>query len=246
MDFQITIAERRVRIKSRYDLVYRQCKGYQTYEPESDLILETTEEDLLKERERTVKQYLLEGRREEVPSDAYLETLSVYRKMTNAFLADSVYLMHGSAVAVKEGGAVLFTAVSGVGKTTHTKLWLQNIEGASVVNGDKPLIRIKDGEVTVYGTPWCGKEGIGTNTKASLKAIFLLHRGEENQVSESSFGEELIPLLSQMHVPETEDGMIRVMEALDEMSASVKVFNLYCNMDKEAAFCSYEAVKALL
>ena len=31
----------------------------------------------------------------------------------------------------------------GVGKTTHTKLWLDNIPGSFVVNGDKPLIRAR-------------------------------------------------------------------------------------------------------
>lgn len=33
----------------------------------------------------------------------------------------------------------------GVGKTTHTKLWLDNIPGSFVVNGDKPLIRARSG-----------------------------------------------------------------------------------------------------
>ena len=49
-----------------------------------------------------------------------------------------------------------------------------------MINDDKPVIRKCDGKFYVYGTPWMGKADIGTNTKAPVKAVYILQRAEEN------------------------------------------------------------------
>ena len=55
-------------------------------------------------------------------SDIYLETMAVYRKIEDKLLDYDTILFHGSAVAV-DGVGYLFTAKSGTGKSTHTRLW---------------------------------------------------------------------------------------------------------------------------
>ena len=74
----------------------------------------------------------------------------------------TVILKHGavaihSSVIVAEGRGVLFLGESGTGKSTHTRLWRESIEGAKLLNDDSPIVRIVDGEVRVYGSPWSGK-----------------------------------------------------------------------------------------
>ena len=49
-----------------------------------------------------------------------------------------------------------------------------------MINDDKPVIRKCDGKFYAYGTPWMGKADIGTNTKAPVKAVYILQRAEEN------------------------------------------------------------------
>ena len=83
--------------------------------------------------------------------------------------------MHGVIVATA-GQGYMITAPSGVGKTTRGRLWCEHIPGSEIVNGDKPLIQLKDEGTFACGTPWCGKERINSNKIVPLRAILLLDR----------------------------------------------------------------------
>ncbi len=116
-------------------------------------------------------------------SDAYLETLAVYRKIADHLLSYDTLLFHGSVIAV-DGEGYLFTAKSGgTGKSTHTRLWREYFgERAVMVNDDKPLLRITDSGVTAYGTPWDGKHRLSTNIAVPLKGICILTRDTTNHI----------------------------------------------------------------
>lgn len=52
-------------------------------------------------------------------------------------------LVHSSAL-VFDGKAYLFSADSGVGKSTHTKMWLKRFGSkAHILNDDKPVVKLK-------------------------------------------------------------------------------------------------------
>ncbi len=53
--------------------------------------------------------------------------------------------------------AVMFLGESGTGKSTHSRMWLENIEGSTLLNDDAPAVRISADGTTAYGTPWSGK-----------------------------------------------------------------------------------------
>ena len=128
----------------------------------ADWAVETTVQDILFEREKSAAEDRLEGRAVRNFSDAYLETLAVYRKIAVRMLQHDTLLMHGSAVAV-DGKAYLFIAASGTGKSTHTRLWREQFGARAVmVNDDKPLVHVKEDGVTVCGTPWDGKHRLST------------------------------------------------------------------------------------
>lgn len=58
--------------------------------------------------------------------------------------------IHTSTIQYR-GKAVFFLGESGTGKSTHTRLWRENIEGAVLLNDDSPILRIVDGKPWVYG-----------------------------------------------------------------------------------------------
>ena len=88
----------------------------------------------------------------------YLETLALLRKVAEVLPEKDGFLMHGAVIQWKDK-AYMFTAPSGTGKTTHIRLWRKYLgQGVSIINGDKPFIRIVDDCVRIYGTPWAGKE----------------------------------------------------------------------------------------
>ena len=97
--------------------------------------------------------------------------------------AHSTLLVH-SSVVIKEGIGYAFLGKSGTGKSTHSRLWLQNIEGTELLNDDNPAVRIDDdGEIYIYGTPWSGKTHCYKNKKAKLRAAVMLKQAPHNKYS---------------------------------------------------------------
>ena len=91
--------------------------------------------------------------------------------------------VHASAVAVKDEGCA-FVGPSGIGKSTHSRLWLQHVPGARLLNDDQPVLRLHpDGTVWLYGSPWSGKTACYCNEGVLLKALFFMEQALENQLT---------------------------------------------------------------
>lgn len=92
-------------------------------------------------------------------------------------------LFHAAAVSL-DGKGYMFLGKSGTGKSTHARLWLQNIPGTELMNDDNPAVRIKaDGTAVVYGTPWSGKTPCYRNICAPLGGIVLLSQAPYNRIT---------------------------------------------------------------
>lgn len=154
-------------------------------------------------------------------------------------------LFHAAAISV-DNRAFLFTAQSGVGKTTHIRL-LKSIFGDSVkiINGDKPVLRYTDGRITVYGSPWNGKENYGEDISAGLGAVFFLSRAAENSCVEVSGADMLHLLMKQTAIPENPGGKLKALDFLEKLVTGAKFYDLKCNMENEAAYTSYKAIKEI-
>ena len=241
-EFTIRIADRTVRIQALFETTRDFCRDY-LEEGQPEFTVSVGPEDLQFEREKSAREDALEGIPTRVFPDAYLETLAVYRKIADQLLAYDTLLFHGSAIAV-DGVGYLFTAKSGTGKSTHTRLWRELLGSRAVmINDDKPLLRITDEGVLVYGTPWNGKHRLGTNLSVPLKAICILERGEENRIREITPKEALPMLLQQSYRPADPGKMLRLLELLDRLTGKLRFYRLSCNMDPEAAEIAYEALR---
>lgn len=169
--------------------------------------------------------------------------LEVYRRICAYALAHDAFLMH-CAVIEYEGRGYAFSAPSGTGKTTHIRLW-RKVFGAdrvTIVNGDKPILRLIDGIVYAYGTPWCGKEGYNTNTRVPLCGLCFVTRGTENRIRPMTAEEAIPHLFSQIMVVDSSD-LARQMELADALLCSVPCYLLACNMEPEAAVVAYRGMR---
>lgn len=235
------IAEKRIRVTSLFEEVHRCCSEYLT-EGEADFTVTITEEDIAFERERSEQEAILEGRRPVRPSEAYLETLAVYRKIAEQMPFYDTLLFHGSCVAV-DGLAYLFTAPSGVGKSTHTRMWREYLgERAVMINDDKPLLHVSGGEVLVYGTPWNGKHRLGCNMSAPLKALCLLERAEYNRIEAIRPAAAWPMLLQQAYRPADGAALARTLNLLEHVLDKVPLYRLGCLPDVDAAKLAYETM----
>ena len=192
-------------------------------------------------------------------SDIELERVKFAERMPDY----DTFLFHGSCVAVDEEG-YLFTAKSGTGKSTHTRLWRQLFGNrAFMVNDDKPLIRICDQgpdeegtNALVCGTPWDGKHRLSTNIRVPLRAVCLLERAGknwENEIREITMAEALPMLLQQAYRPAMPAGLRKTLELLGKLGKGekqaeecgkgvVRFYRMRCNMEIEAAEMAYKAM----
>ena len=152
-------------------------------------------------------------------------------------------MIHSSAVLYKDG-VYLFSADSGTGKSTHTQLWLKAFgEEAQILNDDKPAVRIIDDKVYAYGTPWSGKTNLNINTKAELKGICFIERGEKNEIKKVEPGQVIGDLFKQTMRPSDAQRMNKLIDTMNKLLNVVPVYRLKCNMDVEAAYVAYEGMK---
>lgn len=200
-----------------------------------------TEQDIVDEQRKSIMECQYEGLAYPGYSPPELESTAVYRKIAMRLPEYDALVFHGSAVAVNEK-AYLFTAKSGTGKTTHTDLWLKNIPGSFVVNGDKPILRIMDGTTCVCGTPWMGKEKMGCSRIVPLSGLCMISRGETNAIEKVSLSELMPLLIGQAYRPPEGAMLIRTVKLLEQIGKSTELYRLSCNMEDEAAFTAYRGM----
>ena len=240
IEFTIELAHKRIRISSLYNSTKIFCQAYLCEDGEADITVVVDPSDIEFERAKSAAEDELEGIPVRRFSDKYLETLAVYRKIAERLIEDNILLFHGSAIAV-DGEAFLFTAKSGTGKSTHTRLWRETFgDRAVMVNDDKPLLLLRDGKVWVCGTPWDGKHRLSTNTIVPLSGICILERGAQNTITPVSPQEALSAVFEQSYRPKN---LAKLLEVVEILTQSVDFYRLHCNMDPEAAVVAYNGMK---
>ena len=171
---------------------------------------------------------------------AYIESGRLFHRMLPQFYG---MMLHASAVAV-EGGAYLFSAACGVGKSTHTILWKQMLGDRAVIfNDDKPSMRLLDETWYAYGTPWCGKDGINVNMRVPLAGICFLKQSDENRITRLSKKEAVFHLLEQTMHGLREKSVDRILTLLPQMIDRVPMFVLENRPELAAAELSYETMR---
>ena len=238
--FRIRLADRVIDVRPIHDGVRYLCRDYivPADGTPADFAVQVTEEDLAWEDRTAREQADRTGDWVNI-APAYLETLTVYRKIASAMPVYDTFLMHGSVISTA-GQGYMICAPSGVGKTTRTKLWVDGIPDSFIVNGDKPLVRVTAEGVTAFGTPWCGKEGWNANCSVPLRAVYLLERGE-NEISEISFADAFPALLRQTFMPRDPEERRQVLRLLTNLSGKVRIFRFRSRPDMAAVQMAWEA-----
>ena len=229
--FVIKLAGVRIRIENRYPFIERQCRDYFCEDGEVDFSVSVTNDEILEEQKHGEF------------SEGYCESICMYRNICEKISAYNIFLMHSSVIEVN-GYAYAFTAKSGVGKSTHTALWIKHIPEARVLNGDKPLYRLEEnGSFTVFGTPWNGKENWGENISAPLAAICFIERGEQNSIRSATADEKVERLMHQLYLRGERTSVTRQLIMMDALVNGVPFYVLSCNISEEAARVAYEAMR---
>ena len=155
----------------------------------------------------------------------------------------NVVLMHAS-VTMNNGYGYLFLGKSGTGKSTHSKLWRQYIEGSDLLNDDNPAVRaFDDGRVVVYGTPWSGKTPCYRNLQMPVGAYVRLEQYPENVIRQETRLETFASVLSSCSTMVWDKPSYdHITNTVSQIASKVSAYYLRCRADQEAAQLSYRTI----
>lgn len=229
------IAGLRVRINNEKGRTKKQAAAYLSKnqaERDIDITIDVDESRVLnamKEHPELVQddwEYMLTG------SDFYTQLVNFNR-----------ILLHSSCIAV-DGAAYAFSADSGVGKSTHTKLWLDYFgDRAHMINDDKPAIRLIDGTVYACGTPWSGKYDYSSPETVPLAGICFLERSETNHIKKAETGKAVFNIFSQTVRNLNEARMENLFDVIEKIFEKVPLYEMGCNISREAMELSYNTMR---
>lgn len=227
--FVVCLAELHIAIENKYDYIKAMCRDYIT-DHKADFCVSVSDEEIQAEDKGTCF------------DKGYLESLAIYRKIAEKVLAYNGFLLHGVVADVHQCG-VAFLARSGVGKSSHARLWKALLKNEmTIINGDKPLVRIMDGKIFAYGTAWAGKENLHTNAKTELRKICFIERAAENaciRLEKNAVFNKLIP---QIYMPKRAELFLKTLEFISEVIENAEFYSIQCNTDISAAKIAYERV----
>lgn len=142
-------------------------------------------------------------------------------------------ILHSSFVKWNERG-ILFSAPSGIGKSTQADLWNKYM-GAEIINGDRTVIRKDVGKYHGYGSVFAGSSGIYKNDRAEIEAIVCLSQNKYNIISRDKPAVSFAKLYSQIIVNTWNyDFQKRVIDIVEDIIDGIPIYHLSCLPDKGA------------
>ena len=108
---------------------------------------------------------------------------SLWMGITMALLEYEETMFHSSVIVYK-GQAVMCLGESGTGKSTHTRLWRENITGSHLLNDDSPIVKIvKPAEKNIQGN---GAVALSSSAAGQIEKIVEDNSAAEEIAADSS------------------------------------------------------------
>lgn len=230
------IAEMNIAVEAIYEKTYDYLSDYLTDSADYELYIAPTEEMIRYEAELGEE---IHG----IPQTPYIcEAVSILRVICDYIIHKGGFFLHCSCLMYR-GEAIIFTAPSGTGKSTHAALWRKYLGNeVAMINDDKPLVRERDGRFFIYGTPWRGKHGIGANISAPIRAIVFLYQAPENKAEKLDPISALSLILQQTVIPSNKNDLSLLLDILGSLLESVQLFRLGCTISEEAVTTIRDAI----
>lgn len=106
---------------------------------------------------------------------SYAKNLMNAVGLERLIIRNNAFILHCSFLELN-GGAVLFSGHSGIGKSTRADMFI-NAFGGRLINGDRAVLCRENGVVYASGLPIAGSSEVYINKTLPLKAIVFLEKG---------------------------------------------------------------------
>ena len=197
--------------------------------------------------EREYRKYVAERKAKNLPyvNKSLFSLYILTHRISSYLIKEDYYLFHAACVVV-DNEAYLFTAESGVGKSTHAGNWVKYFgERAVLQNDDMPYVHFENDVPYVYGSPYMGSRGQGINASFPIKAICFINRAENNSAVKITDPSQFVKVIrSGMKMPKYMLDRDSVMAFFKKLFTTVNVYDIYCNMDVESAKAAYDCINS--
>ena len=149
-----------------------------------------------------------------------------------------------SSVVVCANRAVMCLGESGTGKSTHTRLWLENIADTHLLNDDSPIVSLIDGEIRVYGSPWSGKSDCYLQENYPIAGLLRLEQRKENSIRKLAIVESFAALQPSCppSLAKEEHCMDLLVQFISNVIEHVPVYRMGCLPNADAARLSHKTL----
>lgn len=171
-------------------------------------------------------------------SSAYPGKLSV-KTVLNSLEVERLAALAGGVVFhcsyINVGGrAILFTAPSGVGKSTQAELW-RSLRGAEIINGDRAVIRREQDRILACGIPFSGSSTYCLNRELPLAAIVYLAQAPVTSIRRVQGYEAFAKIWEGCAVNTWDPESVRRISGLvEQVAGTIPVYHLPCTPDESA------------
>ena len=154
-------------------------------------------------------------------------------------LMPSVMLKHDSVtfhgvLMEHEGRGIILSAPSGVGKTTHARLW-RDCKRALILNGDRATCCVENGKWVGFSLPWSGTSGECINRDVPLTAFVALEQAKENCVEQLYGLDAFGAVIPNLICPAWDRALTeKALDYINDFIEQIPVFRLRCRPDVES------------
>ena len=148
------------------------------------------------------------------------------------------------AVTLENNGrAIMFSAPSGTGKTTHTELWHQEF-GSRILNGDFAFVQCSASGAVFHGTPFCGSSPYAEQGQWPITDIVFLRQAPLNHIRPISRISAAANAIENCFVPSWDtERTNQCMGLIGQFLKHTRIWLMECNMDPEAAHIARNAIE---
>ena len=113
--------------------------------------------------------------------------------LVNMLAGEQGFMVHGLGIDT-QGKGIAFLGGSGTGKSTMAQIW-RGREGVDVLSDEHIIVRKKNGQYRLYGTPWPGMANTASSGSVQLDRIYFIEHASENKILGRGTPGDIMPLL---------------------------------------------------
>lgn len=160
----------------------------------------------------------------------------------SVLLRRNMLCLHAACVDTPMGG-ILFSGVSGIGKSTQAELW-QKYRGARQINGDRPILARTETGWLAWGSPYAGSSKCYVNGSCPISAVVLLKQAAACSLRKLSPSEAFRGVWAGLTVHSWESDYVEAASELTvDFISGVPVFEYGCTPDKAAVTFLEQALR---